>query len=509
MSRGKRYSGEQKLNMKKVIAVIMAIVVLIMFVVVIMKLLEGKADTKDKSFALAYYTVYENDKWGVIDTKGNYMIKPTYEEMIVIPDETKPVFICTYDVNYAQGTYSSKVVNAKNETMYNQYDKVEAISNYDENNSLWYMKNILKVQKDEKYGLINMDGKELMGCQYEKIEPLVGVNSVLVTTKNGKQGLVDAVGKEIIPNEYASIQALTKQYENGFIVKTQDNQYGIIDYDKTTALETKYQDIQPVYGNHTYVVKENGTWKIIDKEGKVYLQTGFEEVKEITNHTFIIKKAGKYGIIDREGKEIVPNSYDDLTFAFENNYIAKKGNNYGMIDSTNQTKIDFIYQYISYDKNADIIRAEKEDAQTDLLDRNMQVKVTGVINQINKDKNFIRVRQGESYTYYNFKLEEKKNTELLTGNTLFLSKKDGKYGYVNEKGVVIVNYIYDDATEQNKYGYVAVKKDGKWGALDAKANTIVEPTYTLENNLVIDFIGKWHLAEDLNANYYTDRDGLN
>ncbi|MFR5189742.1 MAG: WG repeat-containing protein [Clostridia bacterium] len=180
-----------------------------------------------------------------------------------------------------------------------------------------------------------------------------------------------------------------------------------------------------------------------------------------------------------------------------------------MIDSTNQTKIDFIYQYISYDKDADIIRAEKEDAQTDLLDRNMQVKVTGVINQINKDKNFIRVRQGESYTYYNFKLEEKKNTELLTGNTLFLSKKDGKYGYVNEKGVVIVNYIYDDATEQNKYGYVAVKKDGKWGALDAKANTIVEPTYTLENNLVIDFIGKWHLAEDLNANYYTDRDGLN
>ena len=44
---------------------------------------------------------------------------------------------------------------------------------------------------------------------------------------------------------------------------------------------------------------------------------------------------------------------------------------------------------------------------------------------------------------------------------LFLSKKDGKYGYVDKKGNVVVDYIYDDATEQNKYGYAGVKKDGK------------------------------------------------
>ena len=29
--------------------------------------------------------------------------------------------------------------------------------------------------------------------------------------------------------------------------------------------------------------------------------------------------------------------------------------------------------------------------------------------------------------------------------------------------------------------------------------------YELENNLVIDFIGKWHLGQDLNMNYYCEK----
>ena len=60
--------------------------------------------------------------------------------------------------------------------------------------------------------------------------------------------------------------------------------------------------------------------------------------------------------------------------------------------------------------------------------------------------------------------ERTPNREILKSNTLFLSKKDGKYGYVDKDNVVVVNYIYDDATEQNESGFIAVKKDGKWGA---------------------------------------------
>ena len=115
----------------------------------------------------------------------------------------------------------------------------------------------------------------------------------------------------------------------------------------------------------------------------------------------------------------------------------------------------------------------------------------------------MKVRVDGEYKYYNFAFEEKTNIELLRSNTLFLSKQNDKYGYVNKDGIVIVDYIYDDATEQNRFGYASVKKDGVWGAIDSRGREVVEPQYTMENNALIEFIDEWHLGEDLNLNYYT------
>ena len=41
-----------------------------------------------------------------------------------------------------------------------------------------------------------------------------------------------------------------------------------------------------------------------------------------------------------------------------------------------------------------------------------------------------------------------------------------------EKGDRIVDCIYDDAKEQNEFGYIAVKKNGLWGCLDKEGNVI-------------------------------------
>lgn len=47
MSRGKRYNGEAKLNMKKVLAVLVALLVIVMFVFVIYKLVTNGKGWKD------------------------------------------------------------------------------------------------------------------------------------------------------------------------------------------------------------------------------------------------------------------------------------------------------------------------------------------------------------------------------------------------------------------------------------------------------------------------------
>ena len=92
---------------------------------------------------------------------------------------------------------------------------------------------------------------------------------------------------------------------------------------------------------------------------------------------------------------------------------------------------------------------------------------------------------------------------MLATNTLFLIKENGKYGYENKKGERIVDCIYDDAKEQNEFGYCAVKQDGLWGVLKADGTVIVKPSRDLENYLYIDFISEYHKINDLRLNAYT------
>ena len=125
-----------------------------------------------------------------------------------------------------------------------------------------------------------------------------------------------------------------------------------------------------------------------------------------------------------------------------------------------------------------------------------------MVTDLDDDKGQIEIRQDDEYKYYNFRFEEENEADIFTSNTLFLSKKDGKYGFVDKEGNVVVDYIYDDATNQNAFGYAGIKKDGKWGSIDRNGNVVQEPTYDLEDYLQVDFIGSWYLGKDLNMNYY-------
>lgn len=139
-----------------------------------------------------------------------------------------------------------------------------------------------------------------------------------------------------------------------------------------------------------------------------------------------------------------------------------------------------------------------------VLDVNFEEKITGIVSEVNSTKGYIRVHTDDEYKYYNFRFEEISSKTALGTNTIFLSKKDGKYGYVDKDGNVVIDYIYDDGTEQNSSGYAGVKKDGVWGAINLLGQVVIEPTYNLDSNKKIDFIGTWHLCEDPNANYYLD-----
>ena len=126
MSRGKRYDTEAKLNYKKVFAVVIAIVVIIISIIAIQKLLTKAKNTKTVE-TVSYFALYSDNKWGILGSNGETIINPMYQEMPIVIDSSKDVFLCTYDINEEQNTYKTKVVNSKNEEIFTNYDKVEAL----------------------------------------------------------------------------------------------------------------------------------------------------------------------------------------------------------------------------------------------------------------------------------------------------------------------------------------------------------------------------------------------
>ena len=502
MGRGKRYETSGKLNYQKVIAVILALAVIIMFIFIIKNIFkEQKKISKDYD----YFTLYAENKWGVINQDGEEVIQPSYQEMIVIPNKEKAVFICTYNVNEEAGTYQTKAINNKNEEILTGYDQIEALVNIDKNENVWYEENVLRVKKENKYGLIDLNGKELLPIEYDEIAVLAGIENSLIIKKDGREGLVNDNGSIIIEPKYTEIKNLGDTYKEGYITIDENGKYGIVSTTKKQILENKYDEITQTYLKEYYLVKENGKQVLINSTGTTLLEDGFDDIKSVTKNGIIFVKNDMCGEMTINGEVKLEPKYQDLKETQIGIFIAKQDDKYGIIDEKGEVKIEFDYAGITYSEKAKLFLAENSEYQTSIIDSNFNIKITGILSEINTEKSYLRMRINDEYKYYDFRCNEKSNTEVLKDNTIFLNKKDGKYGYVDKKGNQVTDYIYDDATEQNEYGYVAVKKNGLWGSLDKNGKEVITTKYNLENNIKIDFIGKWHLGEDLSMNYYCEK----
>lgn len=494
MGKGKRYD-EPKLNKKKVLGVIITIAVIIMIFISIKRILKNEiapvAEIKKQ-----YYTVYSGGKWGVINNLGEEVISLNNNEMITIPNKEKAIFVCIYDVNEQTGEYKTKVLNDKKEELFTNYDRVEVLENFDSKQNIWYENNVLRVYRNGKAGLIDLDGNVLVNCDYDEITALKSVKENFIVKQNNKVGLVNSKGQEIIKTEYKAIRTLKEGYKNEYIIVDENDNCGVISTTGTVIVEPTYKEIKYLGNSENYAVTIDGIWTLIKRNGEVLNNTyNYISVK---GDNVIVEKDGKYGIITTKGEEKIVPTYENLEYAFSVYYIAKQEGKCGIINIDNEPIIPFEYINMYYLEEKNIIVGDITETQTVIFDSNLAQKLNGLFVFEN---DYIKARIGGQNKYYDYRFEEKQNRDLLTKNTLFVSEKDGKYGYVNVSGEVVVDYIYDDAKEQNEAGYSAVKQNGKWGCIDRAGKLVLEPSVNLDNNLYIDFIGIWHLSDE--GIYYT------
>ena len=210
--------------MKKVFAVILAIIVIIMVIFIIKGVLtknkeQGKIASKD------YFAAFKDNKWGVIDETGSVIIDPSYSEMIIVPNSKNDVFLCTYDVDYTTGTYKTKALNEKNEEIFVCNQSIQVYSLKGE------YKRTLKINTVDNYSKVfNIDDEALLVYDDVIVDPGLEGNTKeypyrLVSKKDGS--LISVLNIHF-PKRYSTRLAKTDKNSWSFVYQfyTESMYYG-------------------------------------------------------------------------------------------------------------------------------------------------------------------------------------------------------------------------------------------------------------------------------------------
>ena len=158
----------------------------------------------------------QSDQWGIIDNKGNVIIKPEYTSI---------------------GNYVNDVARAeKGEDVYgiastNSFSKVDGVT------KIWDFKEGAKyamARKDEKIGFIDKNGKWAIEPQF--IEAKAFKNGYAGVYDGNKWGYIDTNGKVVVPYEYDDVDYFSS---DGLApVKIED--WGFVNTKGELVTETKY-----------------------------------------------------------------------------------------------------------------------------------------------------------------------------------------------------------------------------------------------------------------------------
>lgn len=521
-----------------------------------------------------YFVVQDGDNYGVMDKEAKIVIEPKYQN-IVIPNPSKPIFICT------PSDSKSKVLNEKNEELFTNYEEVGSIKLKNLASSLVYEKSVLKYKKEEKYGLIDFNGKEITKPIYGSIDALEYKEGELIVEKDGKYGVINIKGVTLVEPQYEIIKVDGYYTEEngykkaGYIVgiKTEEGyRYGYVDVNGNTLLETEFNEILRVsnikddnniyfiaskngqYGlyknsssilnteyqsieynqtNNIFVIEKSRRFGFTDTNGKIIVGTNYAQIditgkyiyaKPKQGETEVLDATGKkveipaniskiaiqdgkysivitnenqkttYGVEDKNGKVIIPSQYTYIEYLFDDYFIACDSNGLlGVVDEKNDKKIDLKYNSVQGIKSAKLIQTVLTQENITTIYNNKFEKVcelkSATIQQID---DFIKIYNNNEVYYINNAGKNVTSQEVYPNNKLYAKQENGKWGFADKSGNIIVKCEYDKVTELNKYGYAGICKNGKWGSIDAEGKVIQEPTYEIKGNFEPSFLGKYY-----------------
>ncbi len=278
--------------------------------------------------------------------------------------------------------------------------------NYSEDSKL------LILQKDNKYGVTDLNGKQILSVDYEQIK-IPG--NYIIAIKDSKQIIYDLTGTPKENLKYTNI--LDTENENYNITVDKNDKYGLINKNGDILIGNKYNYIQYLYDNYFIVGGETGKSGIINEKGEEILPIKYEVIQKLNKDNIVQTIVGN--VLELYNKEM------NNILSMENGKI-EINDDYIKVYSSNQT---------SYISNGGIVKNNFE-----IFDNNIFASErAGKWGFVDKDNNVIIDYQYDKVTEIN---------ELGFAGI----KKDGKWGVIDEKANIILEPTYK-IPEQNGEPY--------------------------------------------------------
>lgn len=253
-----------------------------------------------------------------------------------------------------------------------------------------------------------------------------------------------------------------KSYENvsefsdQFSAVCQDGKWGYVNQKGESSISCRYDYAGPFLQGLAPVKSKDKGWHYIAKNGKI--KVAVQNLKKCTDlggisgDLLVAADEGRYAFYNREF-ELQSDVYDKAYPVINGVGFAKKGDKWCFLNENLQEMTSYEYDEIIVDSK-----------QMAFLNDRLFVWKSGKLMMIGVDGTEI----------FNDKLEDARPFGQINGYAAV--KTNGKWGFINKEGKVVIPPEYEDAASFTK-GLAAVKKDGKWGFIDKNNKMVLENKY--------------------------------
>lgn len=426
-----------------------------------------------------YVLIYEEKgKKGLINLEGKKITKAEFDSIESLPYKEGELLCKTSENVYVLEQNGKEKIKLESGT------EIIADGYYLENN---FEKTGYIISKETSngimYGYINYKGKQILDFEYDKIERVLNDNENLIVRKNGQYGLYQN-DKIIINCNYQEMEY--KENIDMYFVKRGSN-YGVLDENGNIIVPVEYQNVEEK-GIFIETVNNDNQIEHYNLRGEKISQfDNYNSVeKSKYDDTYIATLSDySYQLLNNNYNVITTENYEYMENIFPSVYIVKDSNGkYGMINNNNQKLINNNYDVIQLINETEIIQAM--DVTTNIItlyNKNGQKLLEDEDLLVIFNDNYIKVFCDEGAKYYTLDGKETSNTEIYKNNNIIGFYENGKWGFKDKSGNIVIEPIYDRIVEINENGYGGIKLEDKWGIIDKDGNIIVEPKFYIDDNI--------------------------